>query len=336
MMKTLAALLAICLMLLLVTMGCAKEEPPPPPPKKPLKIKIVKSAKRQEPEKLKAPIPGKQEKGEIPKREVEEGKVVVVGKIPKRQVEEAKPIVAEQIPKMEAGEAKPIVVGEKPVQRSEKASEEEWTAAKEAKEVKTALGKELPKKPAGEAKPIVVGEKPVQRSEKAAEEEMEGYYIVKKGESLYDVASREEVYGNRLKWPILYRSNIDTLGDLKTKRDISERALPEGLKLRVIDPDDVEENLEKRPNKRWAVNVLSTTTYEEIFPITTTLIKDGYTAYLTRATVKGKVWTRLRIGFFTSRAEADAQRERIEDLLDIDDSWIVKLPQEEFEEFAGY
>ena len=318
-MKTVAAILAIGVMLLLGTMGCSKEEPPPPPPKEPPKIKIVKPVKVQEPEKQKAPIPGEQEKEETPVKEAEEGKVAVVGEIPKK----------------ETGE-------EKPALEQEKMAEEEGVVEKEAKEVKTALVKEIPERQAEELKPAGVGEKPAQSQERATEEEetgdkeIERYYTVKKGESLYDVASREDVYGNKLKWPVLYRCNIDTLGGLKTEGDVVERALPEGSKLMIIGPDDVEENLEKRPNKRWVVNVLSTTTNEKVVPITITLIKNGHTAYLSRTTIKGKMWTRLRVGFFTSKAEADAQRERIKDLLHLGDPWSVKLGPMEFAEFAGY
>lgn len=341
-MKTVGAILTICVMLLLGFMGCSKEEPPAPPPKRPQKIKIVKPPKRQEPEKQKAQIPGEQEKEEIPAKEAEEGKVAVVGEIPKKEAEELKPAVAEQIPIKKAEEAKPAAIGEKPIQVPEKVVEEKDVRAKKADEVKTAVIKETPKKQAEEVKPVDVEQKPAQKpeavtkEEETAEEEMERYYIVKKGESLYDVASREDVYGNKLKWPILYRFNIDTLSGLKTEGDVVERALPEGLKLRIIGPDDVEENLEKRPSARWVVNVLSTTTNEKIVPITMTLIKNGHSAYLTRTTIKGKVWTRLRVGFFSGKAEADAQRGRIRDLLHIGNPWSVKLGPMEFAEFAGY
>ncbi len=341
-MKTVAAILTIFLMLFLGAMGCSKEEPSPPPPKKPQKIKIVKPAKRQEPEEQKAPIPAEQEKGEISAKEAEEGKVAAVGEIPKKEAEELKPALAERIPKTETEEVKPAGVEEKVAPGQEKAPEKEGAVAKEAEGVKTALIKEIPKKQAEEVKPAGVEEKVAQGPEttteekETAEEEIGRYYIVKKGESLYDLTSRGDVYGNKLKWPILYRLNIDALGRLKTEGDVVERALPKGLKLRIVGPDDVKENLEKRPDRRWVVNVISTTTNEKIVPITITLIKNGYSAYLTQATIKGKVWTRLRVGFFASKAEADAQRKRIRDLLHIGDPWSVKLGPMEFAEFAGY
>jgi hypothetical protein len=225
---------------------------------------------------------------------------------------------------------------------AEKAAKEEGAAEKEAERVKPALVEEIAKKQTKELKPAGVGERTSQIQERATgkvettEEETGRYYIVKKGESLYDVASRDEVYGNRLKWPILYRFNIDTLGSLMTEGDIVEKALPEGLKLRIIGRDEVEENLERRSNAKWTVNVFSTTTNENIVPIAITLIKNGHTAYLTKTTIKGKVWTRLRVGFFASKEEASAQRERIKDLLHLGDPWSVKVGQEEFAEFAGY
>ena len=331
-MKTVAAILTICMMLLPGFMGCSKEEPPAPPPKRPQKIKIVKPPKQQEPEKQKAQIPGEQEKEEIPSKEAEEGKVAVVDEKPAQMpekvavakgAEEVKTALVKEMPKKQAEVVKPAGVEEKPVQVPEKVA-----VAKGAEEIT--------------AKPAGVEEKPVQRpetvteEEETTEEEMEGYYIVKKGESLYDVASREDVYGNKLKWPVLYRLNIDALGSLKTEGDVVERALPEQLKLRIVGPDQVEANLEKRSSARWAVNVLSTTTNEKVVPITMTLIKNGHSAYLTRTAIKGKVWTRLRVGFFTSKAKADAQRKKIRDLLHIGDPWSVKLGPMEFAEFAGY
>jgi cell division protein FtsN len=273
-MKTVAAILAIGVILLLGFMVYFKEEPPPPPPKRTLKFKIVKPPKQQKPEKQKAQIPEDQEKGQFPAKEAQEGKAAVVGKIPKKKIE---------------------------------------------------------------GKAALIEEKPAKRLETVIEKEgMDEYYIVKKGESLCDVASREDVYGNMLKWPALYRLNIESLANLKTEGDVVERALPEGLKLRIVGPDEVEENLKKRPNKRWVVNVLSSTTNENIVRITMALIKNGHSAYLTQARIKGKVWTRLRVGFFNNRQEADMERKKITRTFNISDAWSVKLGQMEFKEFAGY
>jgi len=239
---------------------------------------------------------------------------------------------------------KPVEVQEPEKQKAPISSGQERAkiSAKEPEADKVAAVGEVPKTETGEAKPAGVEEKPAQMQERAAEgeqtadEETETYYIVKKGESLCDVASREDVYGNKLKWPLLFRHNIDTLDSLKTEDDVAERALPAGLKLRIISRDEVEKNLEKRRNRTWVVNALSISTNGEIIPLAITLMKNGHKAYLAKVTIKGKKWTRLRVGFFTSRAEADAEKEKIKDLLHLCDPWSIELTEEEFEEFAGY
>jgi hypothetical protein len=325
-MKKAAAILTIGLMVFVGTMACSKEEPPPPPPKKPQKIKIVKPVEVQEPEKQNAPIPDEQEKGGISAKEPETDKVAVVGEVRRKETEEIKPPEAE----------------DKPLKEPEKVSKQEGVAEKEAEGVKPGLIEETAKKQAEDLKTAGVEEKPARMQEKVAggrqtaDEETERYYIVKKGESLYGVASREDVYGNKLKWPILYRHNTDTLAGLITEEDVAERALPPGLALRIIARDEVEKNLEKRRNKTWIVNAVSVSTDGKIIPLAITLMKNGCTAYLTQVTIKGKQWTRLRVGFFSSRAEADAEKENIKDLLHLGDPWTTKVTEEEFEEFAGY
>jgi hypothetical protein len=176
----------------------------------------------------------------------------------------------------------------------------------------------------------------VAQEKEAAGVEMKGYYIVKKGESLYDVAEREDVYMDPMKWPLLLRVNMDALGHLQTQGDVTDKELPEGLRLKITPQDEVKENLKKRSGDRWVINVLSTTTNRKIIPLTIKLVKNGYSAYLTHATIRGKDWIRLRVGFFNNKAEADAEKEKIRSILHLGDLWSVKLGPKEFEEFAGY
>jgi hypothetical protein len=63
----------------------------------------------------------------------------------------------------------------------------------------------------------------------------------------------------------------------------------------------------------------------------------GYHVYLTKATVKGKEWTRLRVGFYRDKPEAAKAREKIVSFMDSTrDSWVTKIPKSEFEKFGGY
>jgi len=200
------------------------------------------------------------------------------------------------------------------------------TGVKEAEEVKTA---------AVEEKALTMPETDA-REKEAAMKEVTGYYTVKSGDSLSAIAAREDVYGDPSKWPILYRLNTDELGKLKLGEIFPDRELPEGVRLKIISPDEVRENLKTRVHNVWAVNVLSATTNTKIIPPAIRLINNGYPAYITRAKVKGKDWIRLRVGFFKSRTEADTEGKKIMAMLKLADSWVTKAGKKELEEFGGY
>ncbi len=169
-----------------------------------------------------------------------------------------------------------------------------------------------------------------------AEKKVAGYHIVKEGESLSGIASSEDVYRDPLKWSFLYRRNLDKLAKLPLGNLLPDSKLPEGLRLKIVSPDEVRQNLRARRNKLWVVNVVSTTTNERINPFAVNLITDGYLVYITRVKVKGRDWIRLRVGFFKDRTDADRQGERIMAMLNLTDSWVTKVDKEELEEFGGY
>jgi cell division septation protein DedD len=77
-------------------------------------------------------------------------------------------------------------------------------------------------------------------------------------------------------------------------------------------------------------------TSEKINPFAANLIANGYLVYITRVKVKGRDWTRLRVGFFKDRTDADRQGKRIMAMLNLTDSWVTKVEKEELEEFGGY
>jgi hypothetical protein len=205
--------------------------------------------------------------------------------------------------------------------KQEKAQEE----PEETAEVKTAAVEEKALKPP---------ETEIMEKEEALEK-MPGYYIVKKGDSLSSIAGRDDVYGDSLKWPILYRLNMDKLASLEAGEDFLESELPEGVMLKIITPNEAKENLERRLHNVWVVNVLSATTNEKIIPVAIRLIKNGYPVYITRATVKGKDWMRLRVGFFKNKTEVDTEGKKIMSLLNLGNLWVTKIGKE-LEEFGSY
>ena len=174
------------------------------------------------------------------------------------------------------------------------------------------------------------------REKETAREEVIGYYIVKRGESLSGIAAREDVYGDSLKWPILYWLNMDKLGKLQLAEDLPDRELPEGVRLKIVSPDEMRENLKDIGHIVWTVNVLSGTSNGQIIPAAIRLISNGYPVYITRVKLKGKDWMRLRVGFFKNRTDADKEGKKIMTILNLTDSWIAKAEKQELEEFGGY
>lgn len=256
-------------------------------------------------------------------------KIKIVKPIKKPEPEKA-PLPAEQererAKAQEAEKIKTAVVEGKPKQVPETVTEEKEIQAKEGEDVKTA---------AVEEKALKMPETD-ERKKETAVEEVTGYYIVKEGDSLSGIAAGEDVYEDSLKWPILYRLNMDKLGKLQLGKGFPDRELPEGVRLKISTPDEIKENLERRPHNVWVVNVLSATTSGEIIPAAIRLINNGYLVFITRAKVKGKDWMRLRVGFFKDRAESDTEAKKIMTMLNLVNSWVSKIGEEEFAEFGGY
>jgi hypothetical protein len=165
---------------------------------------------------------------------------------------------------------------------------------------------------------------------------IDGYYRIRKGDSLFKVAGRKDVYGNSMKWPSLFRLNMVGLSGMRLSEDFEHKELPAGLGLRFVTPDEAAENLTKLGNKAWVVNVLSSQTSKKIVPAALKLMKNGYLVYISSAVVKGQEWMRLRVGYFGDRSEASAAGKKIVSLLEADGAWIARLGEQELKEFGGY
>ena len=166
--------------------------------------------------------------------------------------------------------------------------------------------------------------------------ENENYYITKRDDSLSKIALRDDIYGDPLKWPIIYRLNQSLLHQLGSDENAPHKKLPEGIRLRVIKPDEAKKALKTRPENYWIINVLSSTRMEKIVPNTIKLIENGYPVYLTQARIDGKNWTRIRIGFFENKRDADLEGKKIKELMNLPEIWITQTDKSEFEEFGGY
>lgn len=163
-----------------------------------------------------------------------------------------------------------------------------------------------------------------------------GYYVVKAGDSLSSIAARDDVYGDSLKWIILFRHNRAALGQFPQDREFPNRDLPIGTRLKILSSDERKANLNERSGKAWIVNIHSSTDAEEIVPAAIALAKEGYPVYLTRFEAKGKDWVRLRLGYFKDRAEADGMGKEIQKRLNLAETWSSKAGKNEIAEFRGF
>ena len=194
----------------------------------------------------------------------------------------------------------------------------------------------------------------------AAPKEEPGVYVVQKGDSLSKIAGREDVYGDPLKWPSLFRLNLDKLEDMKVAEafelkwsslfrlnaDTAEamkvlevfdhEELPEGLKLKFTTKREAQENLTQLSEKTWVVNVLSSQSPKSLVAPAIMLVKKGYRPYISEADVKGQKWLRLRVGFFSTRSEAMAAGKDIMSILNADETWVTKVVQGELERYGAY
>ncbi len=165
-------------------------------------------------------------------------------------------------------------------------------------------------------------------------EGVEGHYKVRHGDTLSKIAGLQNVYNDPMKWPSLFRLNMDKFGPVNVEEGFADKPLPEGLDLRLLTPSEAKENLEKLGPRHWVINVMSVERPGRIVPAAIALMKKGYRVYLTRARVKGKDWVRLRVGFFKDSSEADAARKAMMPM--INNAWLAKIGNKELEESGGY
>ena len=164
--------------------------------------------------------------------------------------------------------------------------------------------------------------------------EARGVYTVKSGDCLAVIAGRDDVFGDPLKWPILYQLNRDTLEDMQLDDRLPERPLPRGIQLRFARSEEERDRAEERPGPVWVVNLISSPTADRIDGPAVELMKRGYPVYISRATVKGQKWMRLRVGFFRDRPAAVKAGKEFQGLLGLEDSWPVRIGPEETTEYA--
>jgi hypothetical protein len=289
--------LGVCIAgVLALTWGCSGGEDKSPEEKNKVVVAIEKPMPEAAPEKKVEPPPAAPQKPA--------GLVIV----PKNEASPEQRSAAQQAPSTAevAAQAKAAPVA----QQAEAPSPEKPEASKEEKPETSA----------------------VEKSEAPKVEK--GIVHVGKGESLSAVAARKDVYGDPLKWPRLYRLNLEHLAMIRTWEDVEKRPLPEGMPLQYVRPGEEKGVKPPLEEKSWVITILSLQSPGKLAAPAIKLLQNGYLAYITSAVVKGTHWLRLRVGFYGSKAEAMAAREKILQILGKDDSWVARAGKSELEEFG--
>jgi len=320
-MRISATAMLICLALFLFSLGCSREEPPSPQAKSP---KMVKPVRKAIPEQIGGALPDKEAKPDDETPETIEAEIAsleealkALGPAAGEKNKTVQDMVRHHEPKPTPVPTEIPLTGKGP---------------ETPEEIKTAVGVEvsaLEKK--GLETPALDVSRQVEQTEKMA-----GFFFVWKAETLPAIAARQDVFGDPLKWPILYRLNREMLGALNMGDDFSNQKVPEGFRLKILSPDEKKANLRSQLNKKWVVNVLSTTDQKKMVPVAMRLIENGYKVYIARAEIKGKEWIRLRVGFFGSLAEGNTEEEKIRSVANLGDLWVTQAGKEELEEFGSY
>ncbi len=196
--------------------------------------------------------------------------------------------------------------------------------------------REVPKAPPKEAEKEQQKEPEKMKQKQEVKPAEAGIYRVEKGDTLYTIAGRDGVYGDSLRWPSLFRLNMDRLSGSAPKEGLPHEELPPGLELKYLTPEEARERRAQLASKPWVVNVFSSQASEKIIPLAVRLMKEGYHVYITKAEVKGQEWIRLRAGFFQDASEAKSAAGKITSVVKIQGVWIAKAGKEELAQVGGY
>ena len=200
---------------------------------------------------------------------------------------------------------------------------------KEAPAPAPKMASKPPQKPPEPAKP------PVKAVEAPTVEG--GIYRVQKGDTLAKIAQNPDVYGNADLWPSLVRLNREALKSMGFADGLQTKALPPGMTLKYVTSEALKKNRTALGKKVYVINVFSSLKPEKAESMIYPLLEAGHQAYMMKAEVKGKQWTRLRVGFFNDKAQAQAAREKIKSVVEAaSDAWIARMGPQEWEQFAGF
>lgn len=163
-------------------------------------------------------------------------------------------------------------------------------------------------------------------------------YPTEKGDTLRQIAGRQDVLRDPLRWIYLYRLNRDELARLKVPpARLADAPLPAGLNIIYISLEEARKQaVRKAAGRSWVVNLYSSTQAREVEALAVRLADEGFNAYISRLYSKKNTWYRLRAGFFWNHEQASEAGRQMITLLGLPKFWVLRAQVKEVQEYSGY
>ncbi|MFH1624782.1 MAG: SPOR domain-containing protein, partial [Pseudomonadota bacterium] len=146
------------------------------------------------------------------------------------------------------------------------------------------------------------------------------------GDCLWDIAAKEEVFGDPWEWWHLLKFNRKVVKSTYKRYGRWYAVIPTGGMLEIPSREEISK-VDKEERKvllyPWAVQVLSRKSYEEVRGALDKIRKEGYPAYITSIVLNKEKWYRLRIGFYPTRKEAQKVGEEVVTDFGMEGFWTV-------------
>jgi hypothetical protein len=160
-------------------------------------------------------------------------------------------------------------------------------------------------------------------------------YVTRKGDTLHEIAKKPEWYNNPLKWTLIYMLNAEELKQLPIPpEDVPSWPLEENMALAIMMPE--QRPAGKDALRKWIINLMSSTSSEDLVPLAVRLLDNGHFTYITESTIKETSWKRLRVGFFQDEVSARAEAKHVCSDAGSDAFWITEATAQELQDYFGF
>ena len=132
----------------------------------------------------------------------------------------------------------------------------------------------------------------------------ERFYEVKRGECLWEIAARPEIYNKPEMWTVLYRANPGVMDYYYQKGGVPFVIIDPGVRLRIPEPQEVQGLQGTVAKKLWVLQLSANRNIRFALIFAANLKGLGSVVYVMEDLSVGQPWYLVRMGFFTNREKA--------------------------------